>query len=191
MTPLRNRLATTLAAVATSTLLATGAQAAGSLVFTPPASTVDPGQAFAVQVRGASFTDNVVGGGFNMSFDASLLSLASVVMASATWDFNTNPGTTDNAAGTLSNVFFNAFNKLPTGDFDVATLNFVAKGPGLATLVLSASPSFPFANDLAEVIDVNFGTGSVNVVPEPATWASMLLGVALLPWMRRRMQAGR
>ena len=52
-----------------------GAQAAGSLVITPTGSTVSPGSSFAVQVRGSGFSDNVVGGGLNLSFDPGVLAL--------------------------------------------------------------------------------------------------------------------
>lgn len=173
--------------------LSSAASATGSLVFSPTVTNTTVGSAVSVQVRGDSFTDMVVGGGFNMRFDAAILSLDAVLVNNAVWDFLVSPGTIDNSAGTLSNTFFNAFTNLPTGNFAVATLNFTAKALGTSTLELSTSPSFPFANDAVQTIDVNFGTGSIHVtaVPEPSTWATLALGLALLPMLRRRLAATR
>lgn len=183
-----NTLKTLTAALALAGL-SSAALASGSLVLSPANSSVDVGDVFAVQVRGASFTDNVIGGGFDFSFDAGVLRLDSVVINTAVWDFATSPGTINNVAGTLTNTFFNAFNTLPTGNFAIATLNFTATAAGISPLTLLANPSFPFANDLVEVIDVTYGTGQVTVgaVPEPSTWASLALGLALLPMLRRRL----
>lgn len=192
MKHLRHLRKFTLTALALASLCTTAA-ASGSLVIAPGVSSVTAGDSFAVQVRGSSFTDNVVGGGFSLSFDAALLSLSSVVVDAAEWDFNRSPGTIDNVGGMLSNVWFNAFaDPLPTGNFQVATLNFVAKAAGTSTLALMGSPDFPFANDLVEVVSVSYGTGRVDIaaaVPEPATWASLALGLALLPMVRRRMRS--
>lgn len=165
------------------------AQAAGNLVLMPGNSNVQPGDNFAVQVRGAGFTDNVVGGGFNFSFNPMVVNLSSVVVNTTVWEFVSSSGTMNNATGTLVDVFFNS-NRLvlPTGNFEVATLNFTAMALGSSALTLAASPSFPFANDNIEIINVSFGNGSVNVVPEPSTWATMALGLALLPLVRRRLR---
>lgn len=172
-----------LATALTLTLAAAAAQAVGTLGITPASSTVDVGSSFAVQVRGNGFVDNVVGGGFNLAFNPAVLSLSSVTINTGVWDFVSSAGLTDNASGTLSDVFFNTIRSpLPTGSFDIATLTFTAKAPGSSLLSLGASSSFPFANDVADVINVGFGTA----VPEPAAWMSLLLGVALLPALRRR-----
>lgn len=178
----------TLAAALALAGLCGAAQADGTVVLDPSNSTVDPGGSFAVQVRGVGFTDNVVGGGFNFSFNPLVVNLSSVVINTAVWEFVSSPGTINNAAGTLVDVFFNS-NRLvlPTGNFDIATLNFTAVGEGSSALTLAASPDFPFANDNIEIINVTFGGGSVNVVPEPSTWATMALGLALLPMVRRRL----
>jgi hypothetical protein len=170
--------------------LSSAALASGSLVFSAVNSNAQVGDAVVVQVLGTGFTDNVVGGGFSMSFNAALLSLSSVIVNTVEWEFATNPGTIDNGAGTLTDVWFNAFAApLPTGNFPIATLTFSALAPGVSPLSLLASASFPFANDLVEVIDVSYGSGSITVsaVPEPSTWGSMALGLALLPLVRRRL----
>jgi hypothetical protein len=166
------------------------AVAAGSLVITPVNSSVLSGASFNVEVRGVGFTDNVVGGGFNLDFNPALLSLDSVTINTVEWEFLTNPGTINNAAGTLRDVWFNAFAApLPTGNFPIAVLSFTAKLPGSGPLSLLASADFPFANDLAQVISVSYGSSNVNVtaVPELSSWAAMALGLALMPLLRRRL----
>lgn len=168
--------------------LGTVASANGSLVFSPSASTALVGEIVVVEVRGQGFTDNVIGGGFDLNFDPAVLSLGSVEIDTTVWAFITNPGTIDNAAGTLTAVWFNAFNPLPTGNFPIATLQFTALAPGHSTLQLLANAAFPFVSDQVELIAVDFGNlGDVSVVPEPSTWASFALGLALLPWLRRRL----
>ena len=169
--------------------LAAPAGATGALVFSPTESNALVGQTVVVEVRGQGFSDFVVGGGFDLAFDPTVLSLSSVEIDTAEWEFITNPGSIDNSAGTLTAVWFNAFaDPLPTGNFPIATLRFDAVAPGMATLNLLANADFPFVSDLVELIDVDFSQqGSVSVVPEPATWAHVALGLALLPWLRRRL----
>jgi hypothetical protein len=169
------------------------AAAAGSLVVAPASASVLPGASFNVEVRGAGFSDNVVGGGFNLDFNPAVLRLDSVTVNTVEWEFLSNPGTIDNAAGSLRNVWFNAFAApLPTGNFPIAVLSFTAKLPGSSALNLSAAPDFPFANDLAELIHVSYGSGNVNVsaVPELSSWVAMVLGLTWLGgasgWRRRR-----
>ena len=178
----------TLAAALALAGVCSAAQAVGTVVLNPVNTTVQAGSSFAVQVRGVGFTDNVVGGGFNFSFNPLVMNLSSVLINTAVWEFVSSPGITNNAAGTLVNVFFNS-NRLvlPTGNFEIATLNFTAMAQGVSALTLAASQDFPFANDNIEIINVTFGSGAVNVVPEPSTWATMALGLALLPLVRRRL----
>jgi hypothetical protein len=181
-----------LAAALALASIGTAALAAGTLVVSPAHSVAQAGDVVVVDIRGAGFTDNVVGGGFDLAFNAAVLSLTSVVIDNAEWELVTNPGTIDNNAGTLTAVWFNAFAApLPTGNFPIARLSFSALAPGFSGLNLSASASFPFVADTAELINVSFGSGSVTVsaVPELPSGAALALGLALLPWMRRRLAA--
>ena len=170
------------------------ASAAPRLVINHPTSVADRGDPIILEVLGTDFTDIVVSGGFNLDFDAHVLHLESVTINTALWDFVcTQPACQwqiDNVAGTLTDVSFNAFGNSPTGDFLAATLGFTAKAPGTSALTLSAS-KWPFVNADAEEIDVSYNypndsVASVTVVPEPATVASMLLGLGLLGIARLR-----
>lgn len=180
----------TLAAAIALAGIASAAAAAGNLVVSPAATQAQPGDLVVVDIRGAGFTDNVIGGGFDLSFNAAVLSLTSVVVDNVEWDFLTNPGTIDNAAGTLTGVWFNAFAApLPTGSFAIARLSFSAVAEGFSALNLAANASFPFVNDAVELIAITYGSGGVAVtaVPEVPIWAAMALGLAALPWLRRRL----
>ena len=184
------------AALALATL-GSAATAAGSLTLAPANrhvvffdnGVVDPTETFSVQVLGVGFSENVVGGGFDMSFNPAVLSLDSVAINTALWEFSPSGGAIDNVAGTLKTASFNTFNvPQPTGGFLAATLNFTAKSMGNSALMLAPSDIAVFASSGGGSIDVTFGSGTVNVVPvpEPATWASMVLGLALLPGLLRR-----
>ncbi len=181
------------ALLAASLTVSLSAHASGTLQLNPAASTVNAGEAIVIDVSGAGFTDKVVGGGLSLSFNPAVLSLQSVSIDTVTWEFVSSGGLIDNASGTLSDVYFNSFKPvLPTGDFNVARLTFTAKADGTSPITLSASGGFPFANDQVELIDVNYLNASVQVgaVPEPASVAMMLSGLAgLVGWQRRRRAA--
>lgn len=187
-----NKLSAALALAALAAL-GSSAQAAGSLVLTPAAGSVQVSNTFSVQVRGDSFSDIVGGGGFDLSFNPAVLQLESVTINAALWEFDPRAGAINNAAGTLTTASFATFVASPTGSFLAATLNFTAKAEGVSAMTLAASSLAVFATSAGDPITVNFGSGSMAVtpVPEPTTWASMAFGLALMPMLlsRRRRRA--
>ncbi len=187
-------LKTALAACALAGLCAQAqAQSANTLVFTPVNTSTEVGNSFSVQVRGVGFADVLIGGGFNLRYDPTVISLTGVAINRTVWEFAASGGLHDPASGTVADIYFASFNGVQpsSSGFDIATLSFNAVGEGLSPLQMSASVDFPFVNDQVEVLTVSFGNGTVLVgaVPEPATWASFGLGLAaLLPMLRRRLR---
>lgn len=169
------------------------AHAAGNLVIGPAPAGLAPGDAFDVDVRGAAFAENVVGGGFDLGFDPAQLRLDGVQVDTGVWEFISSNGQIDNAAGRLTDVYFNSFRPvLPTGDFAVATLHFTALAAGSSVLQLAESAFFPFASDAADVIAVDYGSATVGVsaVPEPAALGLWSAGLAMLALRLSRGRSG-
>jgi hypothetical protein len=181
-----------LRAVAGATLLALGLHAqAAELVLVPDALTLNVGQSFNLDVNGTNFDGNIIGGGFNLRWDPLRLSLTSRVLDTGVWtDPARSVGLLDAGGGTLSGVFFNSSAAvLPTGSFHVAQLGFTALSAGVSQVRLLANPALPFANDLAEVVDVTHGLATITAVPEPGTWALMALGLGAVALRRRPAKA--
>lgn len=174
-----------------ATLLATTAlwAQAQTVQVKGPADPITVGDSFKVDIIGTGFTDKIFGGGYNVSFDASLLRLDDVTVP-AFWELGGPPATIDNALGTASEVNFNTL--LPrNGDFLTATLSFTAIGVGAASLDLSDSPFWPYGNEAFEAIPVSYQGATINVaaVPEPESWLMGLGGLGILALRLRRRQA--
>lgn len=168
------------AALALFPTLVTAQASAASVELHGPSVAPAPGETFVVNVVGSGF-EPVVGGGLNLSFSADLVELVNVVFDPA-WNFFTDAGQIDNAAGTLTDMSFNVWGSL-SGSFAIATLEFVAKSAGSAPMVSAASDLFPFSTPAATVPAVSFGGVVVDIatpVPEPGSWALMLGGLALI-----------
>lgn len=101
----------TLALAAT---LALGTAQAQSLSLSPDAKTVDLGTSFSLDVLASDFANSILGGGFELSFDPSVLRLDSVVIP-ASWEFARSGGLIDNASGTLSDAYFATFSAPKAG----------------------------------------------------------------------------
>ncbi|MBI5333609.1 MAG: PEP-CTERM sorting domain-containing protein [Burkholderiales bacterium] len=172
--------------------LSPAAQAAPELVVTPSTQTVALGDTLSVDVQATGFADAVVGGGFDFSWDASVLSLQAVAFGPE-WDpLASNTGLLDATAGTVTGLYFNTFTGSPSGSFLTATLTFKAVGLGTSAITLAANPLFPFANLAAEEVPFGVVGGTVQAVPEPATVSLLLAGAGVAGWMgRRQRQAGR
>lgn len=181
--------------LALAAALCAGTVHAQSLVITPSTQSVSLGDTFTLQVEGKGFATAVVGGGFGLSFDASVLKLNSVSIPAA-WEFYppTGPvtGTIDNVAGTLSDAAFTTFVAPKSGDFLAATLSFTAVGGGSSTVRLSASPTFVFSDVDVNTLNPSYGSATINVsaVPEPSSLALVLAGAGGLGWVARRKQQG-
>jgi hypothetical protein len=168
------------------------ASAANNLVINPATSVIGPTaeRSFILQVLGTDFTDIVVGGGFDLTFDSSVLALNSVTINTALWEFAPSKG--HQGPGTLTDVSFNTFVNSPTGNFLVATLGFTAKAPGatnaLSALTLSASDIYSFSNLDGQEIAVNFASKpfsvTVSAVPLPPTAWLFASGLAMLGFVR-------
>lgn len=185
------RLNPILSALALTTMLSSGANAAGTVVATPSSSSVTPGSVIELTISGQAFAEAVVGGGLNFAWNPAVIDLQSVTLDTVTWEFLTSAGLHDPASGTLSDVYFNSVrSSLPTGNFSIATLRFVADQPGSTVIAMSVPDTLPFASDAAEVISVGFQNASVAVVPEPGSWLMLGGGLGLLAlWTRRRSAA--
>jgi len=174
-------------------LVALSAQAA-IVEFVPPVkNNVLPGEDVVMTLKGNGFSANVPvdGGGLNLSFNPAVLQLVGVTF-DPIWNFGIpSPGTIDNTAGTVTDMFFND-TVAQSGSFNIADFDFKAVAPGDSQLLLSGSALFPFAGtpkgeSSPVVIDVNFNdNGRINVVPEPSTWVVLSVGILLAVQSYRR-----
>lgn len=179
----RRILSNALAAMAL-TAAAFGAQAQ-TVQLIPSATEVKVGDTFTVDIQGLGFPDKIFGGGYDLAYSTGLLDLVSISIPGI-WEFAVSEGTQDEAAGTVKDVFFNTFSNPRAGDFLTATLTFKATGTGAASIDALPSAFFPFGNEFAEAVDVTYLGTSVQVVPEPGTWALVLGGLAVAGALRRR-----
>lgn len=172
-----------IAAVLATTSLWAQAQ---SIEVQSPLAPVDIGTTFTIDILGKGFANNIYGGGYDLSFDASILRLDKVVVP-AIWELGyveDTPGPIDNVTGTKPGVNFNTLAGRK-GDFTTATLTFTALAAGTSQITLSASPLWPFADDNGEVA-VSFKNGTVAAVPEPTSVAMVLAGLGLVAMRLRR-----
>ncbi len=183
-----NRISKILAACVLASA-ANFASASSDLVLAPSAGSVLVGDSFDISVQGRDFIDILIGGGFDLEFDANLLQLDQVTINVTRWEFAPQTGTTDNIGGRLSDISFATFSPGAgaAADFDAAVLRFTAKAVGDAFLTLLPSNNFPFANEAADVVPVNFGRGTVAItaVPLPAGVVLMLSCLGALVTCRR------
>ena len=175
-----------------ATVLATTAlwAQAQTVSISDPAAPVTVGDTFTLDVFGKGFTDKIYGGGYDISFDASKLSLASITRP-AFWELGGPDAIIDNTLGTATEVNFNTLSPR-NGDFLTATLTFKAIGAGPVVISLTESPFFPYGNEAFEPVPVNFTSTSFNVaaVPEPESVLMVLAGLGVFAALRQRRHQG-
>jgi hypothetical protein len=161
----------------TALLFAQTVDAATVQVTGVPGVPVMLSDSFTVNIVGADFPITQ-GGGFNLSYDASILHATSVSIDEInTWTFVNDNGTIDNEIGVINDVIVSDFPGV-TDDFTVASVEFVAVGNGTTNLSLTESDFNPWASDGNTISPTMYSDSSVQVVPIPATF--LLLGSGLL-----------
>jgi PEP-CTERM motif len=170
-------------------LMSTGAVAqAADLGLAPDAVFAPADTLFSLEVNGSGFANGMFGGGFNLRYDPTRLQFSGLVLDTVVWpDTARSAGLHDSASGTVSDVFFNNVNlgALPTGSFHVARLDFRSLSDLPSTVTLGPN-DFIWSNSALDVVAVNYGSASINAVPEPGTWGLMAAGLAAVALRRRR-----
>jgi hypothetical protein len=159
-----------------------GATFAATVGFNPTPKDVVTGDTFNVDIVGSDFTE-LAGGIINLGFDSTLLTIDSVAVNTALFDFLPDPG--GPAVGnTWSGIGFDTFvNNPASGTFTIATLTLTSKAPGgTAGLTILGSSEFYSATAALSPTLLD-GTVNISDVPLPAAaWLffSGLLGISSL-----------
>ena len=130
---------------------------------------------------------------FTVNFDANLFQATGVTegafLGTAGPTFG-DTGMIDNTAGTISFVFNTLLGPVPgaSGSGSLARITFAALRPGSSVLVFS---DLLFLDSAAADIAVDAVTGTLQAVPEPATFLLFGAGLVAVGAMRRRQVAVR
>lgn len=165
-------------------LLVAGHVSAATVSFNNSSSSVNLNDTFYLTVQGSDFA-TIVGGGLNLSFNASVLQINSVTINQSVFEFyigdGTEEGIVDNSFGSLLNTSFNSFFGA-SGNFDIMDISFTAVGAGTSDLILSESSLWVFADEFGGYYgdQVVFDAASVNVSAVPVPAAVWLFGSGLI-----------
>jgi len=156
------------------------AQAATVSFASTPVNVVT-GQTFTLDLVGTDFNNGTLdGGGLNIGFDSSVITVTSVSVNTVDWEFFSTDGTIDNSGGSVNGITFNSF-ETRTGNLLFATVEFLAVGEGSSALSLSEFNLNPFASGGSAYTGLAFDQlGSVNVSAVPVPAAAWLFGSALV-----------
>jgi hypothetical protein len=162
---------------------------ADSIDFNSKISNVLVGQTFQVDIVGNNFNYILDGGGFDLSFNPSIVLVDSLVVDTTTWDFKTSNGTLNPQTGTITNVYFNDFFNQNSGNFPIAIITLTALHEGSTPLTLSSAINFPFGSGGTQTFPtLNTGTVNVSGVPLPASvW---LFGLSVFAWLLGARKGG-
>ena len=165
-----------------ATLLAAGLCLSGTALaqtttvsISPASQTVPQGQTFTVDVY-INPAVAIAGATFNLAFNASLLTANSVTQGNLFAGFVTffNPGTINNTAGTITNIF-SAITQSGGGSVTtpgvLATISFTAK-TALGTSPLTLS-SVTVGDPAGQPVSLTVNNGQVTVVQPPPTPTSV------------------
>jgi hypothetical protein len=159
-------------------VLMPGYVTAASLQTNAP-NTVSIGEAFIMDIVGTDFP-LTQGGGFNLTYDPNIIAATNVsIDDTLAWNFVNSTGTIDSQNGTVLDVIVSDFPGR-SGDFTVASIEFVAVGVGISNLSISESALNPWASDGNLISPSLLGESSVQVVPLPSAFflfGSGLFGV--------------
>jgi hypothetical protein len=161
-----------------------------SLVTAP--APVAVGSTFDVEVLVSDVVD-LYSYQFTLTFNPSLFGATAITegpflgTAGATFG---DPGTISNADGTISFVFSSLIGPVPgaSGSGSLAHITFQALGGGTSALTFSDAI---FIDSALEDIDVSLVDGTLQAVPEPASFLLFGAGLAAVGAARRRQLSAR
>jgi len=153
-----NRILAALFAVS----LASSVMAAPDVAFDQSKIKLRAGDTFVLNVRMSDFPLSE-GGGITLRFDPSVVQVSEVTIDSGVWDFVNEPGSIDNAGGSVADILFSSY-KGVAGDARIATITFTAIHSGKSKVTIEESSFNPFSSD-GNRVTVNFNKIDVHVLP--------------------------
>ena len=195
MTTFETRIRQTLkplALAASMTLGAVLSSQAATLSVSPTTSFATKGETVTIQIQGSGFAEALAGGGFDLSYDPTVLQYTGGSIAGI-WEFLPALGADTPVSANVSTIVgtgFATFVNNNIGSFAVASFTFTAKEAGTSPLTLSPSAAFDFSNANGDLLTPDLMGGSVVVtsVPEAGSLAMMLAGLLALASLRQRRQ---